>query len=215
MALKLTNNASSTLAGSISALSTTILVQTGDGVDFPTLGADDYFPATLTKIVGGLPVREIVKVTATGIDSFTVVRGQEGTTAVTFSAGDAIELRMTAGTFETLIADGGTDKISTDAAATGAVVLDCADTFVHDLTLAGNTTVSLDNLPALSTTQTTIVIRVKNGASAYSLTWSIGTIVWLTPTGAPPSAPAIDKTIEYVFTTKDNANFLGRKGASN
>jgi hypothetical protein len=40
---------------------------------------------------------EIVRVTARATDSFTIVRAQEGTAARSFSAGDRVELRLTAG----------------------------------------------------------------------------------------------------------------------
>lgn len=214
MALKLSNNASTTLAGSIGSGATSFSVAAGKGALFPTLGPDDYFPLTLIKLVGGLPVREIVYCTARAIDTFTVERAQEGTTAQSFSAGDAVELRMTAGVFSDLNSLAGTDKINTVAAATGAVSLDCTDTFVHDLTLSGNTTLSLSGLPALSTEQTTILIRIRCGATPYTLTW-FGGLTWLTLNGTVPTAPAANKIAEFVITTTNNTAFLGRRGAAN
>ena len=44
----------------------------------------------------GTPI-EIVKVTARSGDVFTIVRAQEGTSASSFSGGDKVELRITAG----------------------------------------------------------------------------------------------------------------------
>lgn len=214
MTVQLKNNASSTLAGSINAAATSITVDTGDGALFPTLTPGDYFPLTLVKLVGGVPAREIVRCTARSVDTMTITRAQEGTTALSFSAGDRVELRMTAGVFDELISAGGTDKINVVAAATGTETLDCDDTFVHDLTLAGNTTVALTGLPALSTEQTTLVIRVRQGATPRTLTWFSG-ITWLTYNGIAPAAPAANKITEYIFTTTDNVNFLGRKGAWN
>lgn len=93
MGLKLTNNAVSKLASSLAADNTTVAVLPGDGVKFPALAAGDWFPATLIKVDGS---SEIVKVTARAIDSFTIVRAQEGTAALDFNAGDRFELRITA-----------------------------------------------------------------------------------------------------------------------
>jgi len=95
--VKFTNNAVSTLAGALTNVATTFSVQSGDGAKYPSLSGGDWFMATLVKLVAGVPVNEIVKVTARSGDTFTVVRGQEATTATTFSAGDIVELRMTAG----------------------------------------------------------------------------------------------------------------------
>lgn len=94
MPIKLANNASGTLATAISASDTGIALTTGDGAEFPTLGAGDYFYATITSSGG---TQEIVKATARSGDSLTVVRAQEGTTAAGFAAGSRFELRVTAG----------------------------------------------------------------------------------------------------------------------
>lgn len=94
MGLKLSNNAISTLASGITAASTSIALATGTGSKFPTLAAGDYFPATISNNSGF----EIVTVTARSGDTLTVTRAQEGTTALSFSAGNLIELRLTADT---------------------------------------------------------------------------------------------------------------------
>lgn len=95
--VKFTNNAVSKLAGSLTAIATSLSVTASEGSKFPSLSGGDWFMSTLVKLVAGAPVYEIVKVTARAGDVLTIVRGQEGTTATTFSAGDIIELRMTAG----------------------------------------------------------------------------------------------------------------------
>lgn len=96
MGIKLSNNASSSLAGALAAGATSLNVAAGEGARFPTLGAGDFFMSTLVKLVSGNEVREIIKVTARAGDTMTVVRGQEGTAATTFAANDRIELRLTA-----------------------------------------------------------------------------------------------------------------------
>ncbi len=93
MAVKFTNNASATLAASINTTVTTIVVSTGQGSLFPALGASDFFFATLVDASNNI---EIVKVTARASDTLTVVRGQDGTSGRSYTAGDRIELRPVA-----------------------------------------------------------------------------------------------------------------------
>ena len=93
MTIKLANNASGTLATSINASDTGAVLTTGDGAEFPTLAANQYFYATLESIANTL---EIVKVTARSGDSITIVRAQESTVANSFAAGSRFELRVTA-----------------------------------------------------------------------------------------------------------------------
>lgn len=225
MPTKFSNNGSSSLAGAINASANTVTVQSGDGAKFPTLAAGDTFPATLIKLVSGVEVREIVTVTAITGDIMTITRGQEGTTATTFSAGDRIENRLTAAVANGFVQGGNQanpkirvanyiDKTTTNAAATGTVTLDCDTADIFDLTLSGATTLALANLPTLSGETFAILVRVSQGATAYALTWFSG-ISWLTPGGVAPAAPAANKTIEYILTTKNGTAWLGRKGAYN
>jgi hypothetical protein len=93
MGIKFSNNASAQLASSINNSVPNIVVQSGQGALFPTLGAGDYFYATLVDVTNNL---EIVKVTARTGDSLTVERGQDGSIARSYSAGDLLELRPVA-----------------------------------------------------------------------------------------------------------------------
>lgn len=93
MGIKLKNNVVGYLNSTISASDTSFVLQSGNGANFPSLGASDYFYATLVNLGG---VTEIVKVTARVGDSFTVARAQEGTTAQSFAAGSRVEMRITA-----------------------------------------------------------------------------------------------------------------------
>ncbi len=97
MAVQLKNNARGYLSTAITAADTGIALELDDGDAFPALGVGDYFYATIQATDG---TKEIVKVTALSGDSITVVRAQEGTTALPFTAGAAIELRITAQQFE-------------------------------------------------------------------------------------------------------------------
>lgn len=91
MGLKLKNNATSVLAGSIDDAATNFSVSSGDGADFPTLTEGDWFPLT---IVNGVDY-EIVRCTDRSGDLFTVTRAQEGTSAASFAAGSRVDLRLT------------------------------------------------------------------------------------------------------------------------
>lgn len=99
MTIKFTNNASATLAASITSTQTSVSVTTGQGALFPTLSAGDYFYVTFSDSANNL---EIAKCTARSSDTLTVVRGQDGTTGRAFSAGDKCELRFTAAGIEDL-----------------------------------------------------------------------------------------------------------------
>jgi hypothetical protein len=117
MGIKVANNAFGTLAAGINSSATSITLTTGQGARFPSLGAGDYFYATLIDTSNNL---EIVKCTARSTDVLTVVRAQESTTARAYSTGDRIEIRITAQTFED--ASGLEDGEVTEAKiATGAV----------------------------------------------------------------------------------------------
>lgn len=93
MPLKFTNNASASLATSITNSATSLSLTAGQGAYFPTLLAGDYFYATLVDSSNNL---EIVKVTARSTDVLTIVRAQDGTLARAFTAGDKVELRPVA-----------------------------------------------------------------------------------------------------------------------
>lgn len=100
MAIKLSNNAVSHLAAELAQGDTQIILTPGEGSMFPTLGAGDYFQATLAKASGQY---EIVRATVRDVDTLTVLRGQENTQALHFAAGDRIELRVTAGVLNALV----------------------------------------------------------------------------------------------------------------
>lgn len=106
------------------------------------------------------------------------------------------------------------DKTTTNATATGTVTLNLATADVFNLTLSGNTTVALSNIPTLSNETFAFVVRVSQGGTAYTLTWFSG-ITWLTTGGTAPAAPAASKSVEYIFSTTDGTNWTGRKGAAN
>lgn len=85
------NNANSTLNGSLSAGQTNLPLQTGQGARFPSPAGADYFNVTIDD---GTNI-EVCRCYNRSTDTLNVVRGVEGTTAVSFSSGAKVELRLT------------------------------------------------------------------------------------------------------------------------
>ena len=96
MGVKITNNASGTLAAAITSGATTLTLTSGQGALFPTLGVGDYCWCTLVDTSNNV---EIIKVTARSTDTLTMTRGQDNTTAQAFAISDRLELRPTAALF--------------------------------------------------------------------------------------------------------------------
>lgn len=94
------NNASSVLASGITNVATSIFLNTGDGALFPSPGADEQFPITLKDSAGNI---EVAYCTSRSGDTLTVTRGEEGTTAQAFDAGDVVGLRITKGVLESFM----------------------------------------------------------------------------------------------------------------
>lgn len=100
MGVILKNNATSTITTAISASDVGLAVAAGTGSLFPTLGAGDYFYATLVSAGG---TYEVIKVTVRVGDTMTIVRAQEGTTAQSFASGSRIEVRVTAASITDMV----------------------------------------------------------------------------------------------------------------
>ena len=71
-----------------------------NGSIFPTLGAGEYFYATLYQEEN--PVTEVVKITAVNSNTLTAVRGQDNTTAREWLATTSLGMRANAAVFEEL-----------------------------------------------------------------------------------------------------------------
>jgi hypothetical protein len=109
---------------------------------------------------------EIVKVTAVSTDTFTIVRGAESTTERAYSAGDRIELRVTAaGLGETVSAA----AASATAAAADEVLTDADVVLTHADVVLTHADVVLTNADVVSTT------AAVGGANAFRFTWSNST----------------------------------------
>ena len=109
MPAKFKNNASATIAASITDSDTTIVLTTGFGNYFPTLTSGFYFFATLFNSSGE---SEITKVTARSGDTLTVVRAQDGTTAKAFTAGDGFALRVVSANLDNFVQIDGAQTIT-------------------------------------------------------------------------------------------------------
>ncbi|MCK5605972.1 hypothetical protein KAR91_29005, partial [Candidatus Pacearchaeota archaeon] len=95
------NNIETSLSAALTAAATTLTVADATGMPEPT--NNDYFLATLSKRTGSTEYsREIVKVTARSGNTLTLIRAQEGTSALEYDSGDFISLRLTTGSLETL-----------------------------------------------------------------------------------------------------------------
>ena len=93
MSVILKNNVEGFLATAISASDTGLVLQSGNGANFPNPVSPDFFYATLVSSGGTI---EVVRVTVRSGDSMTVVRAQDGTTANSFAAGARVEMRVNA-----------------------------------------------------------------------------------------------------------------------
>lgn len=126
MAVLFANNATTTLAGSINNVAVTCNVAPGTGTLFPNPTGGDYFIMTFTDSATGL-VNEIVHVTARSGDTMTIVRAQEGTSAVAWNAGDLATAMITAGGLDEMVQDGelfiGGGGYFTDAGTANAITI--------------------------------------------------------------------------------------------
>ena len=136
MGVKVTNNAFGTISAGINTSATTIVLDTGQGARFPTLGSGDFFFGTLVDTSNNL---EVVKVTARSTDSMTVTRAQDNTTARAFAIGDRFELRPTAALFQAIQDEASVDGI-TSSASGSALTIDSSNdvTIVNDLKVTTN-----------------------------------------------------------------------------
>jgi hypothetical protein len=220
MGTKVSNNASSTLAGAISAAATSVPVASGEGARFPVLAAGDWFPATIVKVVAGVVSQEIVYVTARSGDTFTVTRAQEGTTALSFSGGDKIEVRLTAGTVsliegqETLknkTITGHKETKTAPAIASGVVPIDCSAGNAFAVSMTANiTSFDISNVPASGTLYSFILELAATG-TARTVTWSFDgvTVKWSGGT-APTLTSTNGKKDAFTFYTYDGgATWIG------
>jgi len=157
-----TNNALTTITVGITAVSTSVTVN--DASAFPLSVGQDYFYITMQDAVAGTHI-EIAKVTAVTGNTFTIVRGLEGTSPYAFQPGDKLELRLTAVGFKEIRLP----RVVTNATTTS-------------LTVNGDTTdqyniTALASAIAIQTPSGTpasgqkLIIRLLDNGTARSITW--------------------------------------------
>ena len=144
MAIKFTNNATATLAASISTSSTSLTVTTGQGALFPTLASGDYFYATLVDSSNNI---ELVKITARSGDTLTAIRAQEGTTARAYLAADKLELRVTAAALTNFATQDGPNTFSAANTFSGTIGSSGTNTFSGTNSFTGPA-VAFTNVPS-------------------------------------------------------------------
>lgn len=88
------NNAATTLTSAAGPTTTTL--QVASGVGFPTPGAGQFFAIYMTD-AATKSQHEVIYVTTNAANQFTVLRGQEGTTAQSWVIGDIVQHVVTAG----------------------------------------------------------------------------------------------------------------------
>lgn len=104
-------------------------------------------------------------------------------------------------------------KVTNLSVGPGTQSLNLTSYDYFNLLLGGATTLTLTGVPTLTNSEYTgFVVNVKQGATPYSLTW-FANITWLTTNGLAPDAPAANKSKEYVFTTVNGTDFVGRVGS--
>lgn len=191
MSILFTNNAATTLASSITDTATSLTVASGKGALFPTITGADYFYATLANSSGGV---EIVKVTARSTDTFTIVRGQDGTSAAAWNTGDKVELRATAADLTAMAqkANNLSDLASASTARTNlGLGSDSTGSNLSSLTNAGTARTNL-GLAAIAasgsasdlSSGTTPTARLGSG-TASSSTYLRGDQTWAAVTSLP------------------------------
>jgi hypothetical protein len=152
------NNFSTTLNGAINNSVTSIIVTSATG--FPSVGAG----VTCNITVQESSTVEIMKVTAISGTTLTVVRGQEGSGASSFSDGATVEIRFTRDSVDTKQDTLSALSISTATVATGDKVL------IQDVSDSDNlktvTTQAIANLaPAPAESAVTFTDITTNNAS--------------------------------------------------
>jgi hypothetical protein len=187
MGIKFTNNATATLAASISSSSTSLTVTTGQGALFPSIGAGDFFFATLTDSSNNL---EIVKITARAGDTLTAVRAEEGTTARAYAAADKLELRLTAAGLNNFATQAGANTFAAANTFSGNIISSATNTFSGTNNFTGGAASTIfTNIP----TFTNGILPVVNGGTGVTTSTGSGNNVLstsatlTTPTLTTPS----------------------------
>ena len=209
------NNASGSLASSITSSGTTITLTTGAGAQFPAISGSNYFYATLTDSSNNL---EIVKVTARATDVLTVVRAQEGTTGRAYAAADKLELRVTAAVMNSL------PQLAAAQTFSGANTFSGTNTFSGSTSLVSPTLTGTPIAPTAtlgtSTTQIATTAFVQAAIPALITTiYPVGSIYTSTVSTNPATLFGVGTWVAYgagrVLIGQDGSTYVaGATGGS-
>lgn len=198
------NNAFGALAANIGSGDTSLTLGSGEGARFPSPSGAQFFYSTLVDSSGNI---EIVKCTSRSGDTLTITRGQEGTTARAYTAGDAVELRVTEDSLQELILNLANKTVTNTFTAgqrgeittltDGATITaDMNDSNNFTVTLGGNRT--LGNPTNQTAGQCGSIFIVQDGTGGRTLSYGS---VWEFPGGEAPvlstAANAVDR-LDYV-----------------
>jgi hypothetical protein len=176
MPVGIENQAYGLLAGGISDVALTFSLQAGHGARFGSFPAGTFKYAALIRTDG---TTEFVKITSRSTDSLTVVRGQQGSTAVTFSINDRIEMCPDKGTMAEFpqlglaanaVVAAGTVSAMTATLASGGDAASLSDGFQLTVTALGanTSTAPTFNLTIGTDTGAKIIVRPDGSALATS-----------------------------------------------
>lgn len=205
MTQKFANAARAYLASTLSDSATTVTID-GGGSLFPAITSPEFSRAVLQDASG----IEVVLITAhtAGSDSFTVTRGQEGTTARSFATGSVFGIRMTSADGDTFVAKVSGPGSATDSAlaafdgTTGKLIKQAATVTVAQ---GGTGTTSLTANNVILGNGTSPVQVVAPGTTGNVLTSDGTTWVSGTPAGGGATINNDTATATNVFPLFANA----------
>ena len=161
------NNATATIAASITNTDTTIVLAAGLGNSFPLPTGSNYFYGTLFDNVGNY---EIVKVTARVTDTLIVVRAQDSTNPLPFNSGAGFAMRPVAAIFNNFV------QLDDSKTLTGSLTFSGATNFVGVAT-------AVTKAPGTNSTELATTAFVVNAISSAVL--ASGTRATFNQTTAP------------------------------
>lgn len=186
------NNASTVLDGAILAADTSIDVI--NAAVFPSPAAGFTVRATIVRASDNAV--EIIDISAISLNTLTINRAREGTTALDFADGDVIEMRVTAGMLDAFAQFAATQTYSAEQTFTETketvypltgTDIDPANGSMQYKTLSANTTFT----ESLESGQG-VRLRIAGGTT-YTVTWP--TTQWVG--GAAPTLTANDEIVLY------------------
>lgn len=147
------NRVRTILARNITVGDTTLIAASGTGAEFPSPAAPGDAIALTLVSASNSQHYEIVYCIKRNGDTFTVWRGQEGTTPLPFQSGDMVSLNMTAALYRRMAQAGYLGQFSPEVAQSpsaykkGAIVCDHTDAAIYWISLQdqNGTTPSADN----------------------------------------------------------------------